>query len=103
MVPQTIPQQSNAVSFPKAPASIRNGFYSLSERLKERNELPRQASFIDEKDKKRVDKIYTFLLVTKLNRTRYNIHEFLSCPSGYQKNAIRHRSKSATYQPEIIF
>jgi hypothetical protein len=45
LVPQTIPHQSNAVSFPKAPFSMRAGLYALSERIKEHNEIPNQITF----------------------------------------------------------
>lgn len=54
LVPQTIPHQSSAVSFPKAPAAIRNGLYTLSERIKERNELPNQVTYSIENEGKRV-------------------------------------------------
>ena len=38
LVPQSVPQHSSAVSFPKAPASIRNSLYELSERIKQQQE-----------------------------------------------------------------
>lgn len=40
LVPQSVPHQSSAVSFPKAPASMRNRLYELSEQIKEQQELP---------------------------------------------------------------
>ena len=56
LVPQTIPHQSNAISFPKAPFQLRNGFYMLSERIKERNEIPNQVTFsIENVEQKRVN------------------------------------------------
>lgn len=56
LVPQAIPHQSNTVSFPKAPATIRNGLYDLSEHIREHNEtrLPHQITFSVENDRKRV-------------------------------------------------
>ncbi|EFX69734.1 hypothetical protein DAPPUDRAFT_300700 [Daphnia pulex] len=56
LVPQTIPHQSDAISFPKAPSTIRNGFYALSEGIKERNEIPNQVTFSIETGKERTTK-----------------------------------------------
>nr|CAH0102881.1 unnamed protein product [Daphnia galeata] len=56
LVPQTIPHQSNAISFPKAPISIRNGFYALSERIKDCYKLPNRITFSIEIERKRATK-----------------------------------------------
>jgi len=56
LVPQTIPHQSSAVSFPKAPATIRNGFYALSNQIKDRNELTPSASDLFDDQQQRVTK-----------------------------------------------
>jgi len=48
LVPQSVPHQSSAVSFPKAPASMRNSLYELSERIKEQQELPSNRQSLEE-------------------------------------------------------
>lgn len=54
LVPQTIPHQSSAVSFPKAPAAMRNSLYTLSNQIKERNEQPTSASDLFDDPQQRV-------------------------------------------------
>ena len=60
LVPQTIPHQSSAVSFPKAPATIRNGFYALSNQIKDRNELTPSASDLFDDQQQRVGHVLFF-------------------------------------------
>lgn len=54
LVPQAIPYQSNAVSFPKAPATIRNGLYDLAEHMRQQHESPNQFTFTIESEEQRV-------------------------------------------------
>ena len=65
LVPQTIPHQSSAVSFPKAPVAMRKGLYALSERIKEQNELPNAVVHVTEVDGKRVINPLTDYLKTQ--------------------------------------
>lgn len=56
LVPQAIPYQSNAVSFPKAPATIRNGLYDLAEHMRQQHESPNQFTFTVESVEQRTNK-----------------------------------------------
>jgi len=56
LVPQTVPHQSSAVSFPNAPIGIRSAFYALSNEIKERNELPSSTSDLFNDQQQRVSK-----------------------------------------------
>ena len=55
LVPQSVPHQSSAVSFPKAPASMRNSLYELSEQIKEQQELPSNRQPLEKEISNRVN------------------------------------------------
>jgi hypothetical protein len=97
LVPQTIPHQSDAISFPKAPFSIRNGLFALSESIKERNEIPNQVTFNIETGKQRVQFFihYAPFMKSVSNSDHLKIDE--------QKYEIRHHSTSSALQSEILF
>ncbi|XP_057379734.1 uncharacterized protein LOC130702084 [Daphnia carinata] len=56
LVPQAVPYQSNAVSFPKAPPTIRSGLYDLAEHMRQQNELPNQFTFTIESEEQKANK-----------------------------------------------
>lgn len=58
LVPQTVPYQTNTISFPKAPVSMRAGLFALSERIKENAENTNQITFSIGSEQKRVKFVF---------------------------------------------
>ncbi|KZS03961.1 Centromere protein I [Daphnia magna] len=56
LVPQTVPYQTNTISFPKAPVSMCAGLFALSERIKENAENTNQITFSINSEQKRATK-----------------------------------------------
>ena len=59
LVPYTVPYQSSALCFHKAPSVLRTGLYTLSERIKEQNEQPGSMANLFEGEQQRVSSLFT--------------------------------------------
>ena len=89
LVPQTMPHQSSALSFPRLPLRFREALLALSEQLKESG----HSVLLVGNDRKKVKQINSSCSIIIIQQFWHYI--------GYKENEVGHCATSGKYKPEI--